>query len=196
MTEGSNGRPDGQRLIVSSEFGIDEVLAVANTRHGPAGHLGARPSGEVDDHDHLRNADDARRFFATHGVPIPDVPPTELDLAGLRVIRDAARSLIDPGTAVLASPEIQGLFAERRFHLTPEHELEAAEEAWGGMISRLLPPLLALAAQRQQLKICANTQCGFLFADLSRNRSRIWCDMRICGNRAKGARYRQTAAAS
>jgi predicted RNA-binding Zn ribbon-like protein len=35
----------------------------------------------------------------------------------------------------------------------------------------------------QRLKICPN--CGWLFVDMSRNRSRNWCDMNVCGNRAK-----------
>mgnify|MGYP000976657348 CR=1 FL=1 len=38
-----------------------------------------------------------------------------------------------------------------------------------------------------RLKICAN--CGWLFIDQSRNRSRVWCDMMVCGNRAKASRH-------
>lgn len=34
-----------------------------------------------------------------------------------------------------------------------------------------------------RLKICPN--CEWLFVDRSRNRSRNWCDMTVCGNRAK-----------
>jgi predicted RNA-binding Zn ribbon-like protein len=34
-----------------------------------------------------------------------------------------------------------------------------------------------------RLKICPN--CEWLFVDKSRNRSRNWCDMAVCGNRAK-----------
>jgi len=38
-----------------------------------------------------------------------------------------------------------------------------------------------------RLRICAN--CGWLFVDRSRNASRIWCDMAVCGNRRKAARH-------
>jgi len=31
--------------------------------------------------------------------------------------------------------------------------------------------------------------CGWLFVDLTRNASRRWCDMRVCGNRAKARRH-------
>lgn len=36
---------------------------------------------------------------------------------------------------------------------------------------------------------CASDDCGWLFFDTSRNRSRRWCDMASCGNRAKATRY-------
>ena len=37
---------------------------------------------------------------------------------------------------------------------------------------------------------CADDRgCGWLFLDMSRNRSRRWCDMRDCGNRAKARRH-------
>lgn len=44
---------------------------------------------------------------------------------------------------------------------------------------------------RDNLKECANTECTRLFVDLSRGRSRRWCGMAQCGNRAKSADYRR-----
>ncbi|WP_064692488.1 CGNR zinc finger domain-containing protein [Rhizobium aegyptiacum] len=38
-----------------------------------------------------------------------------------------------------------------------------------------------------RMKICGN--CGWLFIDRSKNRSRAWCDMAVCGNRAKANRH-------
>ncbi|MDL2404542.1 CGNR zinc finger domain-containing protein [Rhizobium calliandrae] len=38
-----------------------------------------------------------------------------------------------------------------------------------------------------RMKICRN--CGWLFIDRSKNKSRAWCDMAVCGNRAKANRY-------
>jgi predicted RNA-binding Zn ribbon-like protein len=40
-----------------------------------------------------------------------------------------------------------------------------------------------------RLRACASGTCRWLFLDTSRNRTRRWCDMRICGNRAKARRY-------
>jgi predicted RNA-binding Zn ribbon-like protein len=38
-----------------------------------------------------------------------------------------------------------------------------------------------------RVKICPN--CNWLFLDRSRNASRIWCDMAVCGNRHKASRH-------
>jgi predicted RNA-binding Zn ribbon-like protein len=45
--------------------------------------------------------------------------------------------------------------------------------------------------QLDRLRQCANPECGWLFLDTSRNRSRRWCDMGSCGNRAKVRRFRE-----
>jgi predicted RNA-binding Zn ribbon-like protein len=36
---------------------------------------------------------------------------------------------------------------------------------------------------------CAAANCAWVFMDQSRNRSRRWCDMKVCGNRAKARRH-------
>lgn len=40
-----------------------------------------------------------------------------------------------------------------------------------------------------RLSECRGENCGWLFLDLSRNRSRKWCDMKDCGNIAKARRH-------
>jgi predicted RNA-binding Zn ribbon-like protein len=41
-----------------------------------------------------------------------------------------------------------------------------------------------------RLRECGGEDCGWIFEDSSRNRSRQWCDMRDCGNLAKVRRFR------
>jgi predicted RNA-binding Zn ribbon-like protein len=41
-----------------------------------------------------------------------------------------------------------------------------------------------------RLRECGGENCGWLFDDTSRNRSRQWCDMQDCGNLAKIRRFR------
>ena len=67
------------------------------------------------------------------------------------------------------------------------HESEL-ERAWWPVVpsaAGLLtsPELLARLGQ------CADENCGWLFFDTSKNRSRKWCDINDCGNRAKQRRF-------
>jgi predicted RNA-binding Zn ribbon-like protein len=49
---------------------------------------------------------------------------------------------------------------------------------------------LLTAQELHRVGECADERgCGWLFLDMSRNRSRRWCDMKDCGNRAKARRF-------
>ncbi|QNI37247.1 CGNR zinc finger domain-containing protein [Edaphobacter albus] len=48
--------------------------------------------------------------------------------------------------------------------------------------------LIAEAAQR--VSACANLECRWLFLDTTKNHTRRWCDMKICGNRMKVRRFK------
>jgi predicted RNA-binding Zn ribbon-like protein len=43
----------------------------------------------------------------------------------------------------------------------------------------------------ERLKVCSRSSCRCVFYDASRNRSRHWCSMSVCGNKAKTQSYRQ-----
>lgn len=50
--------------------------------------------------------------------------------------------------------------------------------------------MLLTSDELNRVKMCADEGgCGWLFVDSSKNRSRRWCDMSDCGNRAKTKRY-------
>lgn len=62
----------------------------------------------------------------------------------------------------------------------------------------MLPPILQSAidllvskSDLERVKQCEGDPCGWLFFDTSRNRSRRWCSMADCGNRAKARRFYQ-----
>jgi predicted RNA-binding Zn ribbon-like protein len=54
---------------------------------------------------------------------------------------------------------------------------------------------LLAAPELAHLRKCAAPNCGWLFVDTTRNRSRRWCDMRVCGNRDKVRRHRRRSGA-
>lgn len=69
-----------------------------------------------------------------------------------------------------------------RYDGSHAHGTSRLEAATAMSALRLLQP-----ERLSRLRICGN--CGWLFFDRSRNGSRIWCDMAVCGNRRKAARY-------
>ena len=48
---------------------------------------------------------------------------------------------------------------------------------------------LLTSEELPRVRECASDTCAWLFIDTSRNRSRRWCDMKSCGNRAKVRRH-------
>ena len=49
---------------------------------------------------------------------------------------------------------------------------------------------LLLDADLSRIKQCHGNHCGWLFYDGTKNKSRQWCDMSVCGNRAKASALR------
>jgi predicted RNA-binding Zn ribbon-like protein len=43
----------------------------------------------------------------------------------------------------------------------------------------------------ERMKACRADDCRWAYLDTARNRSRAWCSMRVCGNRAKVQAYRE-----
>lgn len=50
---------------------------------------------------------------------------------------------------------------------------------------------LLTSGDLSRIKQCGGDECGWLFSDTSRNRSRQWCSMKDCGNLSKVRRFRQ-----
>jgi len=82
-------------------------------------------------------------------------------------------------------------------------ELTSCDDGWcwrwsaSAELDRVLWPIARSAAElltsskRDRIRECEGRNgCGWLFLDTSRN-GRRWCDMRVCGNRAKARRRRQ-----
>lgn len=52
---------------------------------------------------------------------------------------------------------------------------------------------LAVSDNLERVRVCAATDCGWLFLDTSKNGKRRWCDMADCGNREKQRRFQMNA---
>lgn len=87
----------------------------------------------------------------------------------------------------------------RRRHVAPARDGFRWEWRWspGESLERPLWPVAQSAADlltsdlRDATRKCAADNCGWLFLDQSRNHSRRWCNMKVCGNREKARRFYQ-----
>lgn len=61
----------------------------------------------------------------------------------------------------------------------------------GGILNPLIQSAadLLVSEELKRVKKCGDPACGWLFLDTSRNKSRRWCNMSDCGNRAKAKRF-------
>lgn len=121
-------------------------------------------------------------------------------------LRDALRALMLEHNG-LAAEEGNGReleLAARRgrlaVHFDPDGSARLQAEAPGfdGALAKLLIPL---AQSRQdgsweRVKACRAGDCRWAFYDSSRNRSGVWCEMAVCGNRTKVRAYRSRNASA
>ncbi|MDT5209198.1 MAG: hypothetical protein QOF67_1613 [Mycobacterium sp.] len=80
---------------------------------------------------------------------------------------------------------------EWHLHLASQHDPLA--QRMGAEMAMALADLIRVGELRR-LKICTAPDCNAVVMDLSRNRSRIFCDTGNCGNRLHVAAYRERRA--
>ncbi|QXJ24988.1 CGNR zinc finger domain-containing protein [Actinomadura graeca] len=169
------------------DSGTDGLATPARLAEWLAGH-GLIPSGAAAGESDLAGAITLREglraaMLAHHGPPVPapdSLPPGSpapdgggpadgLDGAlaalplriGLTGPRPALVPLGPPGTAATALARLAAAIMEA-----------SADGTW------------------TRLKVCQEDTCRWAFFDTSKNRSRAWCSMRVCGNRTKTRAYR------
>jgi hypothetical protein len=178
-------------LVITSALGEAAVLGLANTVHGPGGHYRRRAHADEPDHDHLGDLASAREFLVSHHVPVPMTEPTGPQLRRLRATRDTIRALADEATSPSDwQARLDALLDGAVYRLTADGQLRSVAAGWDALVDDLLPPAVRLAEERSRLRTCGNPLCRWLFVDRSRNRSRRWCEMAVCGNRVKVGRHR------
>ena len=123
------------------------------------------------------------------------------DLARAVAVREALRALLLANTGDALDPAAPATLtaAADRAQLTvavDEHGHAHVEPRAAG-IDRVFGRLLGIVARAQadgsweRMKACPWHTCHVAFYDHSRNRSRTWCSMEVCGNRAKAQTYRR-----
>jgi hypothetical protein len=111
-----------------------------------------------------------------------------------RTARDALRAAIgDPRLPGGSAGADGAVYVDTRISLTADGPALVADDVVGAVFTACAR--LVVRGDWIRLKICPADTCLWAFYDESRNRSRTWCSMRVCGNREKARGWRARAAA-
>jgi predicted RNA-binding Zn ribbon-like protein len=121
-----------------------------------------------------------------------------------RELREAMAAVLYSGLEQRKAPVDSLKLLEEYFQQARQHQhllwegMRADWEGPGMEVGAKLPLWrLALEASRLMtsekvslVRECGDPECRWLFLDTSKNHTRRWCDMRLCGNRMKARRFK------
>jgi len=156
---------------------------------------------EKADGEKLSNADALGTWLADHELLPAGASVSDDDLTRALRVREAIRKLLlanngapletDAVTALNSAADESRL----RVSFDPRGgaDLVPDQNDVPGALSRILAVAYTAMADEswERLKACRLDDCQWAFYDQSKNRSRTWCSMKVCGNRAKARAYRE-----
>lgn len=172
-------------VTMDEEQAVALVLAFVNTANVEAGT------------DDLESAADLAGFAAEHGRRAAGVG--EHDVAIARRLREGLRAVLlahhddtapDPAAAAAAAAEVPVTIG---FDEHGDATVLPADDGPRAILADVLAAAAHLSAigRWSRVKACPADDCRWGFYDRSRNRSRRWCSMEVCGNRAKVRQWRE-----
>jgi predicted RNA-binding Zn ribbon-like protein len=154
-----------------------------------------------DDTEALDSPAELTAWLGEHGLLDAGARATTGDHRHAIALREALRALLLANAGMEPEPAAAGVLdaAARRAQLgvgfDPDGRVHTAPRATG--VDGALGRLLAIVAAAQEdgtwprLKACMADDCQWAYYDRSRNRSAVWCDMQVCGNRQKVRSFRE-----
>jgi predicted RNA-binding Zn ribbon-like protein len=150
--------------------------------------------------DRISSADGLAIWLSEQGLVDDLVEPSAEEVADALAVREAIRELLLANNAVEADADAASQTLEaagRRAHLTVRFKrgrplLAPEGDGTRAAIGRIVAAVAELAPtdEWKRLKGCRDDHCRIAFYDKSRNRSRAWCSMEVCGNREKARSFR------
>jgi hypothetical protein len=139
--------------------------------------------------DLLVDPDGWRAWLAARGLSEPAIgSDTGTDPDSTAGVRAALRAAVGDQAHRRA-----GLSAQVTVSLEADGPRLASDEVVGAVLAAA--SRLAVLGDWDRIKICPAEDCRWAFFDRSRNHSRTWCSMRVCGNREKARAWRERARA-
>jgi predicted RNA-binding Zn ribbon-like protein len=156
--------------------------------------------------DQISSPDELATWFSEQGLVDDLVEPTAEEHEDALALREAIRELLLANNGVDADAEgasrtLEAAGRKARLGVRFEHgrpvlvpEGDGARAALGRIVATVAE--LAPTDEWKRLKTCRDENCRVAFYDKSRNRSRAWCSMEVCGNREKARSFRARHATS
>jgi predicted RNA-binding Zn ribbon-like protein len=193
-------------------YGGHPALDLVNTldnRFVEAGHLELLPGYS----DVLRFARQSQILSARQAARLASRAQSSAASRVLRSVHELREALAalfydaaapaDRNAGALHVIQRYALAADAQRQLTPGPASRRANSvgaswSWSSQENRLDLPLWILSKSAEALlttadftrvRRCQRDSCRWLFLDSSKNRSRRWCDMKVCGNRVKAQRF-------
>ena len=150
--------------------------------------------------DRIATPDELAEWYSEEGLVDDLVEPSDAEHREAIAVREAVRELLLANNGFESDTASAGATLEDagrktrvgiRFDggkpvLVPEGDGAAA--ALGTIVAAVAE--LATTPEWPRLKACRDDHCRVAFYDKSRNRSRAWCSMEVCGNREKARTFR------
>jgi predicted RNA-binding Zn ribbon-like protein len=156
---------------------------------------------DVDDGtDELSTAGGLQDWLSDHDLLPSGAEVSDHDAERAREVREAIRSLlwanngepVDKAAVAKLNASAAGAHLRVQFADDGGSELVPDESGAPGALGLILGLTYTAMADDtwSRLKVCREHTCQWAFYDHSKNRSRTWCSMRVCGNRTKARAYR------
>jgi predicted RNA-binding Zn ribbon-like protein len=156
---------------------------------------------EVLERESLPDPAALRGWLAEHDLLPAGAEVGDEDVERAHRVREALRLLllanngepVDPSAVTTLNSAADE--SHLRVQFSPDGHADLVPDTAGvpGALSRMLA--VSYTAMHDdtwhRLKACKFDTCQWAFYDHSKNRSRAWCSMQVCGNRAKARAYRE-----
>ncbi len=151
--------------------------------------------------DRLSTPADLAKWLLERDLLSAPVSADCADLGRALALREALRAILlahngGSGVPAEAAQTLDDVACRARLQLrfrTAGIALEPEAAGVDAALGRMLAIVQSAVAQNtwERLKACREHSCEWAFYDHTKNRSGAWCNMRVCGNRAKARAYRE-----
>ncbi|MEV5575344.1 CGNR zinc finger domain-containing protein [Spirillospora sp. NPDC052269] len=130
-------------------------------------------------------------WLAEHALPVPPEGP-EAVRAHVMTAREAIRLALHGDERPLNTVLTHGSRRPLLRNGEPAAEVVTEDADWAPAWIAAADLVRLYGERPERVRKCANPDCVLWFYDLTKNGSRRWCSMDVCGNRAKTARFQQS----